>query len=66
MTTDLNPLVPSPWEVLLLVGGLCLIGAVLILLVVKLALRRSTPDRAEGHDTPHSQRPSAGAGADRP
>jgi hypothetical protein len=63
MTTDLNPLVPSPLGVVLTVGGFCLVGVVLILLVVKLALRRSAPDRLNRHDAPQSELP--GAGADR-
>jgi hypothetical protein len=61
MRTDLNPLVPAPWEVVLTVGGFCLIGAFLILLVVKTALRRSSPDRTNRHDTAQSDRPRADA-----
>jgi hypothetical protein len=64
MTTDLNPLVPSPVQVVLMVAAFCLIGAVLILLVVKVALRRSAPERGNRHDTPQSER--SGAGAERP
>jgi hypothetical protein len=64
MATDLNPLVPSPVQVVLMVAGFCVVGAILILLVVRLALRRSAPDRARGHDTAGAEQP--GAGASRP
>jgi hypothetical protein len=64
MTTDINPMVPSPWEVVLMVGAFCLIGAILILLLVKVSLRRSAPDQAHRRETPQSGRPEAGA--DRP
>jgi hypothetical protein len=52
MTTDLNPLAPSPMEVVLMLGAFCLLGAIVILVVVRVALRRSAPDGSDRRATP--------------
>jgi hypothetical protein len=64
MTTDLNPLVPSTMEVVLMLGAFCLLGAILILVVVRVALRRSAPDGSDRRASPGSD--SADADAESP
>lgn len=53
--TELNPLIPHPIEVILMLVGVGLLMALVIGLVIFVAFRRSAPKETQQHDGEQSE-----------